>query len=211
MYRTSILSIGLLLGAASVGQAQGKSGGHPTPANPPVETRGMPPASPNPSVEAQVPVKKNETRVTTVQRATSATRAIPAVPGKHGTRATPAVRAIPATPSAQAKTKEAKAAQKTEHQEFKDARKESKALLKHIKLTAGEQTQVSAIRKKYDDQYKALEKQERTGDKSSTSETAILTQLAQLRAQERAELRTVLTPAQFTQFDANAAASSHKR
>jgi len=211
MYRTTILSFALVLGAASVGQAQKGKASHPTPATPPVVTRGLPPASSDASVEAQQAVKKHETRVSTVQRATPATRATPAVPGKHGTRATPAVRATPAIPPAQAKTKEAKAAEKTEHREFKDARKESQRLIKHIKLTADERSRVNSIRKNYDDQYKALEKQERANNKTGTSDAAILAQLAQLRAQERAELRAVLTPSQQSEFDANTTTTSHKK
>ena len=211
MYRTSILYIALVLGAASVGQAQKGKASHPTPANPPVETRGMLPASSDASVEAQEAVKKHDARVSTVERATPATRATPAVPGKHGERATPAVRATSAIPPSKAKTREAKGEEKAEHREFKEARHESETLLTHIKLTAGERAQVNSIRKRYDDRFKTLEKQEHKGDKAGTLDAATLAHLTQLRAQERAELRAVLTPSQQAQLDANATVTVHKK
>ena len=78
-------------------------------------------------------------------------------------------------------------------------------VMKHLKLTASERAQFNSTRKKYDAQYRALEKQERDADKAGTSDAAILSQLEQLRAQERAELRGFLTAGQQAQFDRNAA------
>lgn len=209
-----ILSLALAAGVASTAQAQKGHAGGATPARAPV-MEPMTPMSSNASTEAQEATKKSDKRMeataTPVQRATPATRATPAIPGQHGTRATPAVRATPATPASAARKTELKADEKSENHEFSSARKEPDMLMRHIKLTPAEHKQVNVIRKKYDDQFKALEKQEKTADKTNGSEAALMTQLTQLRAQEQAELRAILTPAQQTAFDANATATTHKK
>lgn len=212
MTRITTFLLVLVLGAASVAQAQrAKGGGH---GPPPTVNPGVPPASSNASPTATQAVTKHrkaaDERVETDKvkpvRATPAIRAIPAVPGGKGKRATRAVRATPAVPAAQ-KTRELKGEDKTENREFRDARQQSERLVKHIHLTASQRTQARAIRKKYDVQYKALAKQERDADKAGTSDAAIMAQLAQLRAQERAEIRGMLTADQQAQFDRNATSS----
>jgi hypothetical protein len=208
MTRTTTLLLVLVLGSASVAQAQrGKGGGY---GPPPTVHPGVPPASTNASPTATEAVNKHrkaadervEAQKVKPVRATPAIKATPAVQGGKGKRATRAVRATPAVPAAQ-KTRELKSEEKTEKREFRDARQQSERLIKHIKLTASERTQATAIRKKYDVQYKALAKQERAADKAGTSDAAIVLQLEQLRAQERAELRGILTADQQVQFDRN--------
>src|SRR5262245_3464668 len=105
--------------------------------------------------------------------------------------------------------KAAKTADKTEdaseHAAIKAARTEPNALLKGIKLTKTEEKSVDAIEKKYDGQLKELDKQEDGDEKSGASTASFASKIDALRAQERADLRAVLTPSQATQFDKNAA------
>jgi hypothetical protein len=139
---------------------------------------------------------------------TRATPATPAKPGGDGERATPAVRATPASPS---QNRQSKAQEKSEQRAFASARSQSARLTRHIKLTADEKEQYSAIRKNYDNKYKDLEKQERAADKSAQSQTAIMQQLEQLRTQERSDIRELLTATQQRQFDRNVAALTPKK
>ena len=110
-------------------------------------------------------------------------------------------------PSAKA---EGKAADKAEDRAEKAAKKEFKSqpheLLKGIKLTSTEKKQVEDIEKRYNDQFKALEKQEDQAEKSGTPMSDATQRIAALRDQERNDLRGVLTPAQQAQFDKNASA-----
>src|SRR5437016_8612340 len=48
--------------------------------------------------------------------------------------------------------------------EFKLSKDQSKHLLKGIKLTGAQKDQVKAITRKYDEQYKSLDRQERAAD-----------------------------------------------
>lgn len=139
---------------------------------------------------------------------TPATPATPAKPGGKGERATPAVRATPASPS---QNRESKAQEKSEHRAFASARSQSERLTRRIKLTADEREQYNAIKKNYGQKYIDLEKQERSADKSGQSETAIMQQLAQLRTQERSEIRELLTATQQRQFDRNVATLTSKK
>jgi len=106
---------------------------------------------------------------------------------------------------------EDKAARTTEKKEdaaerasMKAARSEPKELLKGIKLSKTEKKSVEEIEKKYESQLKDLEKQQTAAEKSATSDASISSKIDALRAQERTDLRAVLTPAQATQFDKNA-------
>jgi Spy/CpxP family protein refolding chaperone len=109
----------------------------------------------------------------------------------------------------------AKSAQKAEDREEKAAKKEfkdqPKMLLKGIKLTSAEKKQVKDIEKRYSDQFKALEKDEDTAEKSGTPMTDAVQRIASLRDQERTDLRGALTPAQQARFDKNATRSTTKR
>ena len=94
---------------------------------------------------------------------------------------------------------------KAERAETKAAREEPGRLLKGIKLTKAERTSVNDVEKKYRDQLKDLEKQEDAAEKAGTPMTDFATRVTAVRTQERADIRAVLTPAQATQFDKNAA------
>jgi hypothetical protein len=114
--------------------------------------------------------------------------------------------------SKRTEAREDKAARATEKKEdnaeraaIKSARNEPKALLKGIRLSAAERTSVNDIQKKYDGQLKDLEKQENDAEKSGKPDATIVSKIDALRVQERAELRTALTPAQATRFDKNVA------
>jgi hypothetical protein len=119
----------------------------------------------------------------------------------------PAKSKVAKAPSAKAT---AKAADKAEDRAEKAAKKEFKEqphmLLKGIKLTSAEKKQVGDIEKRYNEQFKALEKQEDQAEKSGTPMTDVPQRMATLRDQERNDLRAVLTPAQQSQFDKNATA-----
>src|SRR5437016_11505739 len=91
-----------------------------------------------------------------------------------------------------------------EKSEFKMAKEQNKHLLKGIKLTAAQKQQVKDIVKKYDDQYKSLEKQEKDADKAKQPADQFMTQLQQAREQEKTELRAVLAADQQPRFDQNA-------
>jgi Spy/CpxP family protein refolding chaperone len=105
---------------------------------------------------------------------------------------------------AQATKKAEKREEKAEKSEFKMAKEQNKHLLKGIKLTAAQKQQVKDITKKYDDQYKSIEKQERDADKAKQPSAQFMTQLQQTRDLEKGELRAVLTPDQQARFDSNA-------
>lgn len=210
MKRTALATM-LLFGVAASASAQrggGGAGGHgsPHPA-PPVSTPS--PASKG-SMRGDEGVSERDrdadhrmkdSRKTGVQRATPATRAVPAVPGTKGTRATRAVRAVPATPSARSMSRDSKAENKSERREFSDARHQSKEMLKGVHLSATYRRQAKAIDKKYDAQFKALEKQERDAEKSGKSDASIMAQLAQLRAQENADVQALLNANHQAQFN----------
>jgi hypothetical protein len=102
----------------------------------------------------------------------------------------------------------------SERAAMKAARSEPGALLKGIKLTDAEKKSVDAIEKKYDAQLKELDKQEdaaeKSGTASPTSSPSIASKIDALRAQEQADLRAVLAPAQLPQFDKNASAIGTK-
>ena len=114
-------------------------------------------------------------------------------------------------PSAKA---EGKAADKAEDRAEKAAKKEFKAqphdLMKGIKLTSAEKKQVEDIEKRYNDQFKTLEKQEDQAEKSGSPMSDVTQRIAALRDQERNDLRGVLTPAQQTQFDKNASSPAKR-
>lgn len=105
---------------------------------------------------------------------------------------------------AQATKKAEKREEKAEKSEFKMAKEQNKHLLKGIKLTAAQKQQVKDITKKYDAQYKSIEKQERDADKANQPAGQFMTQLQQTRDLEKGELRAALTPDQQARFDSNA-------
>ena len=104
----------------------------------------------------------------------------------------------------------AKAADKAEDRAEKAAKKEFKeqphVLLKGIKLTSVEKKQVGDIEKRYNEQFKALEKEEDQAEKSGTPMTDVPQRIAALRDQERNDLRAALTASQQLRFDKNATA-----
>ena len=125
--------------------------------------------------------------------------------------------------AAKASNKADKVADKTERTSEKaersalDLAHDQKHLTQGIKLTSSEKSQIKAIEKNYDKQYRALRQTDKRSDntakKNGTTETdaAFQTQLSQLQTQERAELRAALSPAQQTIFDSNVAKlSTHK-
>ncbi len=120
-----------------------------------------------------------------------------------------------AAKAAKARTEEqshaAKAEERAQHESFDAARQQSSRLTHGIKLTAAERRQFEPMRKQYDAQYKALEKQERQLDKAHQSDAVVLQQLETLRLQEQTTLRAFLTPEQQVIFDRNAAATTKRR
>lgn len=66
------------------------------------------------------------------------------------------------------------------------------------------------IVKKHSEHYKSIEKQERDADKAGQPSEQFMTQLQQMRDQEKADLRAVLTPEQQTRFDTNAMPKTKK-
>jgi len=91
------------------------------------------------------------------------------------------------------------------------AHKEPKADLKGLKLTPDEEKATKAIEKKYAEQFKDLEKAEKTDDKSGKEDAGYVAKVDALRVQERTELRAALTADQQAQFDKNIAAASMKK
>ena len=104
-----------------------------------------------------------------------------------------------------ARPREPKAEERREHRSFTVARQQSQRLTKSVRLTAAQRAQFEAVRKRYDSQYRALEKEEMQLDKAHASDADVLRRLDALSAQERAELRGILTPAQQLTFDRNVA------
>ena len=116
----------------------------------------------------------------------------------------------------EAAEKTERASEKTERAEF-DAAHDQKHLTKGIKLTSAEKKQLKAIEKKYDAQFRSLRKSELAADKAAKkngttdNDASFSAQLSQLKSQEQADIRAVLTPAQQSIFDSNVAKqSTHK-
>src|ERR1700693_1433497 len=97
---------------------------------------------------------------------------------------------------------------KIERSELKFAH-DQKLLTKGIRLTSAEKKQIKAIEKKYDADYRDLRQKEVAADKTAKkngtadSDVAFQSQLSQLQTQERADMRTALTPQQQSIFDTN--------
>lgn len=108
------------------------------------------------------------------------------------------------------RTDVAKADERAQHESFKTARQQSSRLTNGVKLTSAQRRQFESMRKRYDAQYRALEKQERRLDKANQSDAAVLQQLEALRLKERTDLRAILTPEQQAIFDRNAAAPANR-
>ena len=123
-------------------------------------------------------------------------------------------KAARATEKASDKTE--RATEKTERSALGKAH-DQKLLTKGIKLTSAEKKQLKAIEKKYDADYRDLRRKELAADKAAgkngttESDAAFQTQLSQLKTQERAEMRAVLTPAQQATFDANVASAANRK
>lgn len=115
-----------------------------------------------------------------------------------------------------ASDKSERAAEKTERSELGRAH-DQKLLTKGIKLTLAEKKQIKAIEKKYNADYRDLRRKELAADKAAgkngttESDATFQTQLSQLKTQERAEMRAVLTPAQQATFDANIANAAKRK
>lgn len=88
--------------------------------------------------------------------------------------------------------------------EFKVSRDQNKHLLKGIKLTGAQKDQVKLITRKYDEQYKSIDRQQRAADPASQPERTFGPQWQAMRALEKNELRAALTPEQQVRFDQNA-------
>jgi hypothetical protein len=103
-----------------------------------------------------------------------------------------------------------KATDKTDRAELKFAH-DQKLLTKGIRLTRAEKKQIKAIEKKYDANFRDLRKKEVAADRAAKkngtadSDAAFQTQLSQLQAQERTDVRGVLTTQQQSIFDSNVA------
>jgi septal ring factor EnvC (AmiA/AmiB activator) len=104
-----------------------------------------------------------------------------------------------------------KANDRKEHESFKAARDQSSRLTRGVKLTQAERQKFEDTRKRYDTQYKDLEKQQRELDRNHQPDAAVLAKLEALRVQERADIRGMLTPAQQTVFDRNATTVGTRR
>ena len=110
--------------------------------------------------------------------------------------------------AAKAADKAERLTDKTERSELKFAR-DQKLVTKGIRLTAAEKTQLKAIEKKYDADYRDLRQKEKAADKAAKkngtaeSDATFQSQLSQLQTQERADMRAVLTPQQQSIFDRN--------
>jgi Spy/CpxP family protein refolding chaperone len=101
-----------------------------------------------------------------------------------------------------------KAADKTERSELKFAH-DQKLVTKGIRLTSAQKTQLKAIEKKSDADYRSLHQNQIAADKAAKkngtteSDATIESQLLQLQTQERSDMRSVLTPQQQSIFDSN--------
>ena len=86
---------------------------------------------------------------------------------------------------------------------------DNKLLTKGIKLTSSEETQIKAIEKNYDAQYRTLRESEKKADNTAKktgavdSDAAFNAQLSTLQTNERAALRATLTTQQQSIFDSN--------
>lgn len=90
---------------------------------------------------------------------------------------------------------------------LRDAHEQSRYLLRGLQLSGAERRQVREIDRKYEAQIRALRKDEKSADKAGAETDAAFTQrVGALTAQERADIRAVLTPAQQARFDANISA-----
>ncbi len=102
-----------------------------------------------------------------------------------------------------------KASDRAERRAFNQARHDSKAVLKDIRLTAVQKAQVRAIDRRFDTQLKVLEREDRANEKAGRpTDAALVQRINALRDQERAEVRLVLTPTQVATFDATVARRS---
>src|SRR2546423_9130316 len=170
---TRLLGSGALLMTCSVA-AQAQKGGH---------------------AAAPAPRPAPTTRATPAIPATKATPAVPE-PGQRAKPAIPATRATPAKPAPKVKPAPRdgdKAQDRAEKDALRRAGNQDKALTHSIRLTPSERTQIRAIEKKYDAQFRGLRK-----------DGATVAQINALRDQERSEIRASLTSSQQTVFDRNA-------
>jgi hypothetical protein len=105
----------------------------------------------------------------------------------------------------------ARAQARAENAARRDVQTQPERLLKGIKLTPAQKTQRKAIRKGYEAQLEALRKDEKATAKAGLPTTDYVAKITALRDQERADLRSMLTPTQQARFDANIArrASRH--
>src|SRR5438067_4301939 len=106
--------------------------------------------------------------------------------------------------------KRAEVGESAETADFKLSRDQSKHLLKGIRLTGAQKDQVKAITKKYDEQYKSIDRQQRAADPASQPERHFGPQWQAMRDLEKGELRATLTPEQQTRFDQNAGPQPEK-
>ena len=87
----------------------------------------------------------------------------------------------------------------------RDQGRAGKALLKGIKLSDSQKSQIKQIRTKYRDQFKVQREQRPTGQPSDSARGVRREQLQQSLQQEMSEIRGVLTVDQRVQFDSNVA------
>ena len=85
------------------------------------------------------------------------------------------------------------------------ARREPKAVLKGIALTAVERKRTRWITEEYLDRSEELDKADKTAYRTATDTSTLLTDIAALRLQQRAAIRAALTPVNRVQYDANVA------
>lgn len=101
---------------------------------------------------------------------------------------------------------------RAERAALRDAHDQSHYLLHGVKLGAAERRKVRDIDKRYEAQLRALRKDEKAADKTGTDNDAAYAQrIAALAAQERADIRAVLSPAEQARFDANITARAARK
>ena len=105
----------------------------------------------------------------------------------------------------------ARAQARAENAARREVQTQPEHLLKGIKLTPDQKAQRKAIKKSYAAQLEALRKDEKATAKAGLPTTDYVAKITALRDRERADLRSMLTPAQQTRFDANIARRASKR
>jgi hypothetical protein len=101
--------------------------------------------------------------------------------------------------------------EEAERSAWKIAKSEPKALLKGINVSKEERAELNLIEKRYKDEFKSLDTEQRAAVKAGKGDANIIARIDVARMRERADLRGRLTPAEQVRFDLNVSNLGRKK